>query len=436
MQDLTLRDFVLNLLTDEGARASFSADPAAALSSAGLQDVTATDVQEVIPLVLDEGPGLAAVDPATLPSADAIEQLQAVAHVASTADTGTTGFAGGESPLGSVTGGGGVFQPGASEAAYGSAAIDGAQFSGVASAGLAPQEAGGGFAADSPFGPVSGSASGSLSGTSLEGGYDGTAHWSGGFNGGADGFSASTTSGSPLDSVNTGFGGDASGLNGTFSAEFAGGGLDAGGDANGAAAASGLAGYLSTGGDAFSDALSSGADTLPGDPYDSPAPTGGAPVGDPTSGLPSSGDPLDGQIPPADTAMPAGPDVLDGVPADPLAGVAGELPFDLPGAGAGRIDDPMAGELPGELPEDVPSDVPSDLPVANPLPEQDGGSGGAEASGSARAEGSANGDTSGEPGQVSSSGDLVSDSPVGDLTGTPQDSLSEPSGTLDGLAGG
>src|SRR5262249_3879389 len=49
----TLHSFTLNLLTDPQAMAAFQQDPAAALSQAGLADLTPQDVQEVIPLVMD-----------------------------------------------------------------------------------------------------------------------------------------------------------------------------------------------------------------------------------------------------------------------------------------------------------------------------------------------------------------------------------------------
>lgn len=49
----TLHDFALNLLNDPTALAAFGADPQGALSAAGLGDVSAADVHEVIPLVLD-----------------------------------------------------------------------------------------------------------------------------------------------------------------------------------------------------------------------------------------------------------------------------------------------------------------------------------------------------------------------------------------------
>ncbi|MCA2217812.1 IniB N-terminal domain-containing protein [Jidongwangia harbinensis] len=52
----TLQDFVLNLIYDPLARNAFELDPQGVLESAGLGDVTAADVQEVIPLVVDFAP--------------------------------------------------------------------------------------------------------------------------------------------------------------------------------------------------------------------------------------------------------------------------------------------------------------------------------------------------------------------------------------------
>ncbi|HEX5403382.1 MAG TPA: IniB N-terminal domain-containing protein [Pseudonocardiaceae bacterium] len=54
--DQTLHDFVLNLLSDAQAAAAFEQDPAAVLDHAGLSDISAADVQEVIPLVIDYVP--------------------------------------------------------------------------------------------------------------------------------------------------------------------------------------------------------------------------------------------------------------------------------------------------------------------------------------------------------------------------------------------
>lgn len=89
----TLHDFVLNLLSDPSLKAAFAADAEGTLEQAGLADITAVDVQEVIPLVID----LLPATPAGLPAVDgvyfdgvvedalaegplgAISQLQAVA---------------------------------------------------------------------------------------------------------------------------------------------------------------------------------------------------------------------------------------------------------------------------------------------------------------------------------------------------------------------
>lgn len=84
----TLHDFVLNLLCDATARSAFELDPEGALLEAGLGDITAADVQEVIPLVVDYAPvegitALAPVDQLTagVPEVDvagAVRQLQAI----------------------------------------------------------------------------------------------------------------------------------------------------------------------------------------------------------------------------------------------------------------------------------------------------------------------------------------------------------------------
>ncbi|WBB50593.1 IniB N-terminal domain-containing protein [Verrucosispora sp. WMMA2044] len=89
--DQTLHDFVLNLLTDADARSAFDLDPEGALRAAGLGDITAADVQDVVPLVVDYAPvqGLAPVapvtgqlglDPLVGDATDAISQLQTVAQ--------------------------------------------------------------------------------------------------------------------------------------------------------------------------------------------------------------------------------------------------------------------------------------------------------------------------------------------------------------------
>ncbi|MET9628139.1 IniB N-terminal domain-containing protein [Lentzea sp. NPDC006480] len=92
IESSTLHDFVLNLLSDPALKTAFANDAQGTLEQAGLADITAVDVQEVIPLVLDLVPavdGLPAVDgiDLILPTDDllaegplgAISQLQAVA---------------------------------------------------------------------------------------------------------------------------------------------------------------------------------------------------------------------------------------------------------------------------------------------------------------------------------------------------------------------
>ncbi|SDT80959.1 IniB N-terminal domain-containing protein [Actinoplanes derwentensis] len=88
MTSPTLQDFVLNLIYDPAARSAFEIDPEATLRHAGLDDVTAADVQQVLPLVLDSAPvtGLTGPDGldglttgvASLDVAGAVAQLQAI----------------------------------------------------------------------------------------------------------------------------------------------------------------------------------------------------------------------------------------------------------------------------------------------------------------------------------------------------------------------
>jgi hypothetical protein len=89
MTSPTLQDFVLNLIYDPAARTAFELDPEATLRHAGLDDITATDVQQVLPLVIDSAPvaGLTGPDGvddlttgvASLDVAGAVAQLQAIA---------------------------------------------------------------------------------------------------------------------------------------------------------------------------------------------------------------------------------------------------------------------------------------------------------------------------------------------------------------------
>lgn len=86
--DQTLHDFVLNLLSDSQALSAFEQDPAAMLDHAGLSGISAADVQEVIPLVIDYVPahadtldaalGQLPVDSLDTGQLGAIQQLQFV----------------------------------------------------------------------------------------------------------------------------------------------------------------------------------------------------------------------------------------------------------------------------------------------------------------------------------------------------------------------
>ncbi|MEH0821459.1 MULTISPECIES: IniB N-terminal domain-containing protein [unclassified Micromonospora] len=87
--DQTLHDFVLNLLTNADAKSAFDLDPEGALQAAGLTDITAADVQDVVPLVVDYAPayglapvasvaGQVGVDPLLPDTTDVVGQLQSV----------------------------------------------------------------------------------------------------------------------------------------------------------------------------------------------------------------------------------------------------------------------------------------------------------------------------------------------------------------------
>ncbi|GAA3847390.1 IniB N-terminal domain-containing protein [Saccharothrix violaceirubra] len=96
----TLHDFVLDLLSDPDALADFQADAEGSLAAAGLGDITAQDVQEVIPLVLDYAPAgrIPALDQHSMftdvpldDATSAVGQLQAVAQqLALSGVTGTS----------------------------------------------------------------------------------------------------------------------------------------------------------------------------------------------------------------------------------------------------------------------------------------------------------------------------------------------------------
>ncbi|EWM12616.1 mucin-2 [Kutzneria sp. 744] len=83
----TLHEFTLGLLSDAPTRELFAADPTGVLQSAGLGDITAADVHEILPLVLDMAPthvveafeqtlGGAVPGVSSLPGGDAIATLQ------------------------------------------------------------------------------------------------------------------------------------------------------------------------------------------------------------------------------------------------------------------------------------------------------------------------------------------------------------------------
>ncbi|WFE53529.1 IniB N-terminal domain-containing protein [Micromonospora sp. WMMD1155] len=87
----TLHDFVLDLLTNPDARSAFDLDPEGALRGAGLTDITAADVQDVVPLVVDYAPGQGlgpiapvvgqlGLEPLVTDATDVVGQLQSVAQ--------------------------------------------------------------------------------------------------------------------------------------------------------------------------------------------------------------------------------------------------------------------------------------------------------------------------------------------------------------------
>ncbi|GAB2815696.1 IniB N-terminal domain-containing protein [Lentzea nigeriaca] len=65
----TLHDFTLSLLTDLDAREAFQQDPLGCLEAAGLSDITAADVQDILPLVLDA---------ASVPNVEGVEGVEGI----------------------------------------------------------------------------------------------------------------------------------------------------------------------------------------------------------------------------------------------------------------------------------------------------------------------------------------------------------------------
>lgn len=116
-----LHDFVLNLLSDPTALQAFNLDPATVLDSAGLGDISAADVSEVVPLVMDLLPmqntqvvdtalsSLTSLDSVGSGQAGAIAQLQNVTAVLSSITTDASQLSGGgtlslNTPLGAMGG--------------------------------------------------------------------------------------------------------------------------------------------------------------------------------------------------------------------------------------------------------------------------------------------------------------------------------------------
>ncbi|NKE60919.1 hypothetical protein FXN61_30710 [Lentzea sp. PSKA42] len=65
-EQTTLHDFTLGLLTDLDAREAFQQDPLGCLEAAGLGDITADDVHDILPLVLDA---------ASVPNVEGVNEL-------------------------------------------------------------------------------------------------------------------------------------------------------------------------------------------------------------------------------------------------------------------------------------------------------------------------------------------------------------------------
>jgi len=102
MDSPTLQDFVLNLIYDPAARSAFELDPETTLQHAGLGDVTAADVQQLVPLVVDYAPATGilpgtelddlSTGVANLDVAGAVAQLQTItAQAALTPAQGAAG---------------------------------------------------------------------------------------------------------------------------------------------------------------------------------------------------------------------------------------------------------------------------------------------------------------------------------------------------------
>ncbi|MDI5975002.1 IniB N-terminal domain-containing protein [Amycolatopsis magusensis] len=408
----TLHDFVLNLLTDETARSAFGTDPAAALSGAGLQDVTAQDVQEVVPLVLDYAPGGVSVESpesgfAALPAATdvtstdgAIEQLQALAQVAEGGglaglpgldDLTRSSFAE-DTPLGSVAGAHEITPEGiAATGAYA-----GEQLTGSIAGDAGPQGAAGSLAADSDAVDLGSAVSGSTEGAAAAADV-GTEPLSAGVAGagglhGVDTAFAGTSPvgdfGGDLFAATDGFAGSLNIAGQQYSidsdslGDLGGGHLAGLGDPatvldstamprsgeEAASATSGtLAGYVSTGGEWLAGGVATGGTTLGSYLTGADA----API---DQSVADSSGTISDQIA-AGSGQLAGH--LESLPIDVPADLPADLPVDAPAATPGDLPTDLPADLPAELPTDLQVELPElpELPIVNPLPSggHDGG---------------------------------------------------------------
>lgn len=139
---LTLHDFTLSLLRDPQALSAFQSDPKGVLSAAGLGDVTAADVHEVIPLVMDYAPASVVEKFDQAASADHLDQIAAAPMPSGPAGaidqlhqlTEQFSFAGAAEPVLGALGGGGF----GSALAHPLPAVDGAVGTATNALGLTP----------------------------------------------------------------------------------------------------------------------------------------------------------------------------------------------------------------------------------------------------------------------------------------------------------
>ncbi|WNV85502.1 IniB N-terminal domain-containing protein [Umezawaea sp. Da 62-37] len=87
----TLQDFASHLLNDSQALSAFQTDPEGVLQTAGLGDVSALDVQEILPLVLDHSPVQGLGDLSTVLGSLSTDNALGVLGGLGFQDTGVTG---------------------------------------------------------------------------------------------------------------------------------------------------------------------------------------------------------------------------------------------------------------------------------------------------------------------------------------------------------